>query len=223
MNEARLLLIEDHPELSLWLGHALRKAGYQVSFALDGDEGERCLRAGGFDLVVLDLNLPRRPGLELLRGLRSRGDGTPVLILTAKAEVADRVEGLRAGADDYLPKPFDLGEFEARVQALLRRPKDLRHELRTIGQLSFDARQNAFYREGELVPLSKKEAGLLRVLFERSGRAVSKEFLFEQVLDGSTSLDNVEVIVHRLRKRIEDCGVRINTLRGLGYMLERSP
>lgn len=217
----RLLLVEDHPELSLWIGRALRQAGCDVVFAIDGKEGELRLREGGFDLVVLDLNLPKRPGMALLRELRARGDTTPVLVLTARADVADRVEGLRAGADDYLPKPFDLAEFEARVQALLRRPKEMRQDLRTIGGLSFDARQSAFYRDGAPMPLPKKEAALLRLLFERPGRAVSKEFLYEQVLDGASSIDNVEVIVHRLRKRLEACGVRISTLRGLGYMLER--
>jgi two-component system response regulator TctD len=220
--EPRLLLVEDHAELSLWLGRALRQAGIDVTFALDGHEGDRQLQAGGFDLVVLDLNLPKRPGLELLHALRGRGDATPVLILTARAEVAERVAGLQAGADDYLPKPFDLAEFEARVQALLRRPKDLRQRVRSVGQLAFDASQNAFYHEGQPVALSKKESALLRALFERSGRAVSKEFLLADVLDGATSVDNVEVIVHRLRKRVEACGVRINTLRGLGYMLERA-
>jgi two-component system response regulator TctD len=218
----RLLLVEDHPELSLWLGRALRQAGYELTLATDGKLGEQHLREGGFDLVVLDLNLPKRPGMALLHELRARGDVTPVLVLTARADVADRVEGLRAGADDYLPKPFELVELEARVQALLRRPRELRQDVRRVGELGFDTRQNAFYCGATPVPLPKKEAALLRLLFERAGRAVSKEFLYEQVLDGSSSVDNVEVIVHRLRKRLENCGVRIGTLRGLGYMLERA-
>ena len=218
-----LLLIEDHPELSLWLGRALRQAGYEVSFALDGEEGDKALRGGRFDLVVLDLNLPKRSGLEVLAALRARGDTVPVLILTARAEVSDRVRGLNAGADDYLPKPFELTEFEARVHALLRRPKDLRQEMRTLGRLTLDLKQNAFYRDGEPVQLSKRENALLRALFDREGRAVSKEFLFEQVFAGETNLDAVEVVVHRVRKKVEDCGIRINTLRGLGYMLERIP
>jgi len=217
-----LLLIEDHPELSLWLGRALRQAGYEVTFALDGEEGDNLLRNGGFDLVVLDLNLPKRSGLEILASLRARADTTPVLILTARADVSDRVHGLNAGADDYLPKPFELTEFEARVHALLRRPKDLRQEMRTLGRLTLDLKQNAFYRDGDPVPLSKRENALLRALFDREGRAVSKEFLLEEVFSGGTSLDAVEVLVYRVRKRVEDCGIRISTLRGLGYMLERS-
>jgi len=220
MSDPRLLLVEDQPELSLCLGRALRKAGYELVFALDGEQGEQRLREGGFNLVVLDLTLPKRSGLELLCAMRERGDATPVLILTARADVTDRVQGLRAGADDYLPKPFDLSEFEARVQALLRRPKHLRQQLRSLGRLAFDAGQNAFYRDGAPMALPKKESALLRALFERPGRAVSKEFLLEQVLDGSTSLENIEVIVYRVRKRIDECGVRISTLRGLGYMLE---
>lgn len=221
MNAPRLLLVEDHPELSLWLGHALRKAGYDVTFALDGEVGGRFLREGGFDLVVLDLSLPKCSGLDLLAALRARGDATPVIILTARAEVADRVEGLKAGADDYLPKPFDLGEFEARVEALLRRPKDLRPHFRTVGRIVLDLSQNAFYLDGLPMPLPKKESALLQLLFDRAGRAVSKEFLLEQVLEGAGSVDNIEVIVHRVRRRLEGSGVRISTLRGLGYMLEQ--
>jgi two-component system response regulator TctD len=217
-----LLLIEDHPELSLWLGRALKQAGRDVSFALDGEEGDRLLRGGGFDLVVLDLNLPKRSGLDVLESLRARGDTTPVLILTARAEVSDRVRGLNAGADDYLPKPFELTEFEARVHALLRRPKDLRQEVRTLGRLTLDLKQNAFYRDAEPVCLSKREHALLRALFDREGRAVSKEFLLEEVFAGETNLDAVEVLVYRVRKKVEDCGIRISTLRGLGYMLERA-
>ena len=158
--------------------------------------------------------------MALLHELRARGDATPVLVLTARAEVADRVEGLRAGADDYLPKPFELVELEARIQALLRRPKGLRQELRRLGSLGYDPSQGAFYRGDAPVSLTRKEAALLRLLFERHGRAVSKEFLHEQLQDDATSIDNVEVVVHRLRKRLDDCGVRISTLRGLGYMLE---
>lgn len=216
-----LLLVEDHPELSLWLGRALKQSGHDITFALDGEEGEKKLRQGGFDLVVLDLNLPLRPGLDLLSGMRARGDTTPVLVLTALADVADRVRGLKAGADDYLPKPFDVNEFEARVQALLRRPKDLRPEERRVGRLLLDYKQNAFYLDSEPVPLSKREHALLRVLFEREGRAVSKEFLLEAVFSGETNVDAVEVVVYRLRRRLENCGLQINTLRGLGYMLER--
>lgn len=217
----QLLLIEDHPELSLWLGRALKQSGHDVTFALDGEDGDHALRGGGFDLVVLDLNLPKRSGLEVLAALRARGDTTPVLILTARADVSDRVRGLNAGADDYLPKPFELTEFEARVQALLRRPKNLRQEMRTLGRLTLDLKQNAFYKDDEPVQLSKRENALLRALFDREGRAVSKEFLLEQVFAGETNLDAVEVVVYRVRKRVEDCGVRISTLRGLGYMLER--
>lgn len=218
----RILLVEDHPELSLWLGRALQQAGHEIVFALDGEDADAKLRAGSFDLIVLDLNLPKRSGLEVLGAMRARGDATPVLILTARAEVADRVQGLNAGADDYLSKPFDLTEFEARVQALLRRPKEMRQEVQILGRLTLDLRQNAFYRDGEPIQLSKRENALLRALFEREGRAVSKEFLFEHVFAGDeANLDAIEVLVYRLRKRVEDCGVRIATLRGLGYMLER--
>jgi two-component system response regulator TctD len=218
-----LLLIEDHPELSLWLGRALRQAGHEITFAQDGEEGDAKLREGGFDLVVLDLNLPKRSGLELLAAMRARGDTTPVLILTARADVCDRVRGLNAGADDYLAKPFDITELEARMQALMRRPKEMRQDLRTLGRLTLDLKHGAFYRDDEPIGLPRRENAMLRALFERAGRAVSKEFLLEYVFGGEATPDAVEVLVYRLRKRVEDCGVRICTLRGLGYMLERVP
>jgi two-component system response regulator TctD len=144
-----------------------------------------------------------------------------VLILTARAEVNQRVRGLELGADDYLPKPFDVAELQARITALLRRPKGLRTKRTAIGQLVLDHEQNAFYRSEAPLALTKRESSLLRLLFERKGRAVSKAFLHEYVFGSAeANVDAVEVVIYRLRKKIEPCGVQILTVRGLGYMLE---
>jgi two-component system response regulator TctD len=219
----RLLLIEDHAELSLWLGKALRQRGLKVAFATDGLAADQALRGEKWDLVVLDLSLPGLDGLDLLRRLRGRGDTVPVLVLTARGEVADRVRGLDLGADDYLPKPFELSELEARIAALLRRPRELRGRRTTVGELAFDHEQHAFYRGDVPLALTRRESALLQALFERHGRAVSKEFLYEAVFaDGEATLDAVEVLIHRLRKKVEACAVQIVTVRGLGYLLESS-
>jgi len=217
----RLLLVEDSAELSLWLGKSLRQRGFQIEFALDGRQADVLARQGGWDLIVLDLSLPHIDGLEVLQRLRSSGDTTPVLILTARAEVNQRVRGLELGADDYLPKPFDVAELQARITALLRRPKGLRTKRTAIGLLVLDHEQNAFYGSETPLSLTKRESSLLRLLFERKGRAVSKVFLHESVFGSAeANVDAVEVVIYRLRKKIEPCGVQILTVRGLGYMLE---
>ena len=218
----RVLLIEDHTELSLWLGKVLRALDLEVELAADGIAGDERLARGDWDLVLLDLSLPGLDGFELLRRLRQRDDPVPVLVLTARGDVRDRIKGLNLGADDYLVKPFDIGEFEARVAALLRRSRGLVARRSTLGELAFDHEQRAFYCGDEPLSLSRREHGLLSTLFERQGRAVSKEFLFEILFaDTEANLDAVEVVVFRLRRRIEHCGVRIRTVRGLGYLLER--
>jgi two-component system response regulator TctD len=208
----------------LWLGKALRLRGLDVEFATDGEAADRMLREQDWDLVILDLSLPLLDGTDVLRRLRARGSVMPVLILTARGEVPDRVRGLNLGADDYLTKPFELAELEARIAALLRRPRELRARRTTIGQLTFDHEQSAFYRGDAPLALTRRETALLRVLFERAGRAVSKEFLHEAVFaETEANLDAVEVNMYRLRKKLEECGIAIVTVRGLGYMLERKP
>lgn len=227
----RVLLVEDTPELSLWLGTALRQMGLSVDFAPDGEDAHQRLQPGhGYDLVLLDLNLPRRDGLSVLEALRERGDPVPVLILTARASVADRVLGLNVGADDYLPKPFDLSEFEARVQALLRRPRQMQWTQWGVGPLQWEAADHCFRLFGQVLALSPREAAALKTLLESAHRVVSKEQLHASVFgDGTAELDAVEVLIYRLRKKVEvsapagtpeaDKRLRINTLRGLGYML----
>lgn len=228
---AHVLLVEDTPELSLWLGTALRQLGLQVDFAPDGESADAQLQPGHpFKLVLLDLNLPGRDGLSVLEALRQRADAVPVMILTARASVADRVLGLNVGADDYLPKPFELSEFEARVHALLRRPRQMQWTQWGVGPLSWNGNDQHFLLYGQPLALTPRETAALKTLLESAHRVVSKEQLHARVFsDAPAELDAVEVLIYRLRKKIEappphadsdlKRRLRINTLRGLGYML----
>lgn len=225
----RILLVEDTRDIALWLGTALRQGGMDVSFATDGLEADRCLQPGhGFDAVLLDLQLPGQDGLSVLQALRERADTVPVMILTARANVPDRVLGLNMGADDYLPKPFDLSELEARLHALLRRPGRARSHTVRLGPLSMDTDTDTVHLHGQLLGLTKREAAALRVLLGAPQRTVSKEQLHAEVFaDEATGLDAVEVLIYRLRKKLEAAphkpdappGVMITTFRGMGYML----
>ena len=225
----RILLVEDTPEIALWLGTALRQGGMEVAFATDGWQADRCLQAGhGIDAVLLDLQLPGQDGLAVLQALRARGDSVPVLILTARASVPDRVLGLNMGADDYLPKPFDLSELEARLQVLLRRQGKSKVASLRSGPLEMEPESGAVWLHGQPLALTKREAAALRTLLESPQRAVSKEHLHAQVFaDDSAGLEAVEVLIYRLRKKLESTepladgasGVGITTFRGLGYML----
>lgn len=226
---ARILLVEDTPDISLWLGTALRQAGMEVSFARDGLEAEQALQPShGFDAVLLDLHLPGRDGLSVLQALRERGDGVPVLVLTARASVPDKVIGLNLGADDYLTKPFDLSELEARLQALLRRPGRMRNTQLRLGPLEMDPETGQARVGGQALALTRREGAALRVLLESPQRAVSKEVLHGRVFtDDQAGLEAVEVLIFRLRKKLEAMGtsaeagapVMITTFRGMGYML----
>ncbi len=223
--DAHILLVEDTPELSLWVGTALRQAGFQVSFARDGWEAQLALVPGHrFDAVVLDLQIPGPDGLQVLQGLRSRGDAVPVLILTALASVPDRVQGLNMGADDYLTKPFDLSELEARLAALLRRPgREMRADQWRLGPLSANATKAEVLHAGQPMNLTPRETAALRVLLRSAPKTVSKEALHEAVFgpDGG-ELEAVEVLIHRLRKKLDalpEPHVSIATFRGLGYLL----
>jgi len=223
--DARILLVEDTPELSLWLGIALRQVGLTVSFAKDGWEALEALGAGHqFEAVILDLQIPGPDGLEVLQSLRSRGDAVPVLILTARASVPDRVQGLNMGADDYLPKPFDLSELEARVAALLRRPgRELRSDQWQLGPLSASAHRAEVLHLGLPLALTPRESTALKVLLKSAPKTVSKESLHAQVFgDEGRELEAVEVLIHRLRKKLDalpEPRTVISTFRGLGYLL----
>lgn len=222
----RLLLVEDHAELAEWVTKTLRQAGYVLDVLDRGDHADTALLTQSYDLVILDLSLPGLDGLEVLRRLRAREQGapTPVLILTVRGSTEDRVRGLNLGADDYLPKPFDLAELEARIKALLRRSGNLVPTVR-IGRLEFDTTTRMTTVDGRALSLTPRELAVLEVLLSRSGRPVAREALFEKVFDfdADARVEAIEIYVSRLRKKLEGAGVAINTLRGLGYLLVELP
>jgi two-component system OmpR family response regulator len=219
----RLLIAEDDQVLADGLLRSLRSAGYAVDQVSDGVEADVALASQEFDLLILDLGLPKLHGLDVLRRLRERGSNVPVLILTAADSVEQRVQGLDLGADDYMAKPFSLQELEARVRALTRRGLGTASNVIRHGPLSFDATGRVAYINEQMVELSAREIGLLEVLLQRAGRLVSKDQLVERLCEWGDEVSNnaIEVYVHRLRKKIEQGNVRIATVRGLGYCLER--
>ena len=188
----------------------------------DGQDADFLLSKETFDLLLLDLNLPGLDGLDVLKRLRKRDDQLPVLILTARSEIAERVRGLDLGADDYIVKPFEMAELEARVRALLRRGKFRRTLRIDLGELTFDQVARRAYRGDTEIPLPRRELALLECLLERPGQVVSKETITDQLygLDAEVDSSVVELYVHRLRKRLAGTGVQIRTVRGLGYLLE---
>ncbi|SDJ61397.1 response regulator transcription factor [Billgrantia gudaonensis] len=216
-----LLLVEDDRLLAETLVDALALAGYAVTHLADGDTARTRLAMPDHDhaLVLLDLNLPGAGGLEILETLRSHDRDTPVLILTARGAVEDRVRGLDLGADDYLAKPFALDELEARVRALLRRRG--RGQTLQVGPLAFDGLAQRFTLDGNALALPPREQRLLACLMRHAGEPVDKARLAEEAFQGEPMGDNaIEVYVHRLRKRLADSAVALRTVRGLGYLLE---
>ena len=224
----RILLVEDHTELSHWLSKALRDAHLTVECADNGADADALLHTQDYALLILDLTLPRMDGLEVLKRLRARAaprGQTPVLILTARGGLEERVQGLNLGADDYLAKPFELSELEARVKALLRRSVGNEALVHRCGALSFDTITRMFTYAGSALALTPREHAVLETLITRAGRAVSKEKLFDEVfaLDDDANLDAIELYIHRIRKKLErqpEGGAAIVTLRGIGYLLQ---
>jgi two-component system OmpR family response regulator len=218
----RITVIEDNEALAQGIAHRLRDRGHAVDLLHDGEEADAFLRHEGADLIVLDCNLPGCDGLEVLARLRRRGDGTPVILLTARAETSERVAGLDAGADDYLTKPFEMDELEARLRAMARR-KNLEFAARdAIGPLVFDRTNRQLLKDEQPLAFPRKELATLECLLERRGRIVSKSQLITHVYGtGAAQEDSaIEPHVSRLRKRLEPFGIRIKAARGLGYMLE---
>jgi two-component system, OmpR family, response regulator TctD len=219
----RILLAEDNRTLADWLGKALRHAGYSVDCMRDGVDADHVLLTQAYDLVILDIGLPRMDGREVLHRLRRRGASVPVLVLTARGDIEARVEGLNAGADDYMAKPFNLAELEARINALIRRAHGAASPVVKLGSLEYDSVARTFRIHGESLVLRPKEHAVLEVLLSRAGKAVAKSALHDRVfaLEETASAEAIEVYIHRLRRRLQGSGVGIVTLRGLGYVLER--
>lgn len=218
----RLLLVEDSLKLASWLSKALQQHGFAVDQTHDGAQADSLLRTETYDAVILDLSLPTMDGLTVLQRTRERGSACPVIILTARGELEDRVKGLNLGADDYLAKPFDLSELEARLHALIRRAHGVSAPKVSLGPLEYESSGRLFTLQGRRLLLRPKEHAVLEVLLMRAGKAVSKAALYERVfsMDATTGQDVVEIYIHRLRKQLHETGISIVTLRGLGYVLE---
>ncbi|MBI2769062.1 MAG: response regulator transcription factor [Burkholderiales bacterium] len=228
----RILLVEDDAVLNDLMLRSLRDAGHRVDVAQTMEEARHWWRVQAFDAVLLDLNLPLSAhersglgnGLNVLREARARGDRTPVMVLTARDRTEERIAGLDAGADDYLGKPFDLGEVEARLRALVRRAHgtDDRVEL---GQLALDRKARRFFLAGHAWDLPAREFEVLWELMTPPGRVVSKRDLSGKLseADGALGDNALEAFISRLRKKLADSGAVIRTLRGLGYVLEEAP
>lgn len=219
----RLLLVEDDLPLAQALTSLLTGAGYAVDWVQDGVAAEQLAMAERFDLVILDLNLPELDGLSVLRTLRGRRNPAAVMILTARGAPEDRVRGLDLGADDYVVKPFEVREFEARVRSLLRRQAGLRSAELRIGPVAFDQVERRFSAEGQPLDLPARELALLELLFLRAGRVVGKDAIVQSLtrLDDGLSENAIEQYISRLRRRLAPFGLNLRTARGLGYILEK--
>lgn len=218
----RILLVEDERPLADWLCKALGQVGIHVDWIADGPMALRTLAEHDHDALVLDLGLPGCSGHEVLRALRGSDRRLPVLILTARDSLAERVNSLNEGADDFLAKPFALPELEARLHALLRRARGVDHPRFSCGPLGFDGTTRQFTVHGQRLALPRREYALLQALLQRSGEPLRRQQIIDRVFSDEIDVlpAAVDVLVHRLRKRLENAGVRIATYRGLGYVLE---
>jgi two-component system OmpR family response regulator len=218
----RVLLVEDDTLLSDGIARILSGAGHAVEARATGSDALEATRCRRFDLMLLDIGLPGIDGYEVLRRLRSTEDATPVLVLTARDHINERVHGLDLGADDYLGKPFAMAELDARVRALLRRGQMRSSPRVTHGPLSVDKAARRAYLAGEQLDLTAREWAVLELLLQKVDKIVSKDRIIDWVAgwDGELSPNAVEVYVSRLRTKLEPAGIRIRTVRGFGYMLE---
>ncbi len=221
----RLLVVEDDLPLAESLVTLLTSSGYAVDCVHDGASAETLVGVEQFDLVILDLNLPQLDGLSLLRAMRARANPAAVMILTARGAAEDRVRGLDLGADDYMAKPFDVREFEARVRSLLRRQAGLRSATVTLGAVTLDLTTRQFSAADQPLELPPRERALLELLLTRAGKVVTKEAIVQSLtsLDDMLSDNAIEQYISRLRRRIAPFGLGLRAVRGIGYLLEKTP
>ena len=217
----KILLVEDNRELSSWLSRLLRQSGYVVEVAFTGEEAAHFLLTQHYDAILLDLMLPGMKGQTLLKQLRNRQDDVPVLIISAQDKRQDIIEHLNLGADDYLAKPFDIQELEARLRSLLRRASGKVSPVIACGGLLYDTNTRQFSCRGEPLSLTPREHAVMELLIRIPGKTVSKKELSDQMstLDENLTANALEIYIVRLRKKLENTGAQIVTLRGLGYML----
>lgn len=220
----RILIVEDEVKTAAYLRKGLSEGGYVVDSAIDGEEGLHLSQTGNYDLVILDVMLPRRDGWSVIAELRRAGKQTPVLFLTARDEVNDRVKGLDLGADDYLVKPFAFSELLARVHSVMRRGPSRPMEALRIADLEIDFPRRKVTRDGKRIDLTAKEFDLLSLLARRAGEILSRTIIAEQVWDMNFDSDTnvVDVAVRRLRQKIDEPFAKklVHTVRGVGYVLE---
>jgi len=219
----RILLVEDDRVLGDAMLRSLQQAGYAVDWARNGKDADLALGDQIYDLALLDLGLPKMDGFEVLRRLRNRRSSLPVLIVTARDSLDDRIKGLDLGADDYILKPFDMPELLARVRAHIRRSQTVPVNEITYGPLVYDSANRMVRISGEPLNLSARELGILETLLMRVGKVITKELLVEKLCSWDEALGSnaIEVYVHRLRKKLQPHGINVSTVRGLGYMLEK--
>lgn len=220
----RLLLVEDEPDLATLLTGGLRNAGFVVDVVSTVGEAECAVRSGDYDILVLDRRLPDGDGIEVLRGLRRAAIDLPVLMLTARDAVEDRIDGLQTGADDYLLKPFHMGELVARLWAILRRPTTIKEAVLSNGDVSLDMATREVTVREEPLSLSRREVALLELFLRKLGRVVTKASIESALYGFGEELESnaVEVLVHRLRRKLKsaDAAPQVVTLRGIGYLME---
>lgn len=219
----RILLVEDNRPLSEWLALTLHRENYTVDCVYNGEDADHLLLTQLYDLVILDISLPRLNGDKVLQRLRARNNNVPVLILTANNSVEGRVGGLNTGADDYMAKPFDVSELEARIRALLRRSSQHTNPILQCGSLVYDSNSRLFTLGNNQLSLTRREQAVLETLIVKMGKTVSKQALAESLfaMAEEASPDAIEVYIHRLRKKLEGGDAAIITLRGLGYLLKQ--
>lgn len=220
----RIVIIEDNRSVAKGIAYVLRDSGHAVDLIYDGEEADLFLKTDGGDIVILDVNLPGLNGIEVLQNLRARGDVRPVLMLTARSRTDERIAGLDAGADDYLIKPFEMAELEARLRALARRRETPVAQPMTVGMLSYDPQTRQVSGPAGTIDLPRRELAVFEAMVSLHGRTISKSQLLDSVYGTGADVDEqvVEVYVSRLRKRLKPYAVEIRAQRGLGYFMRAS-